>query len=111
MAQTVGRRVESVSAIERPGDYCGPVRGYTGEVEACFFLLPIADPENPLWRGDEGSGLHHVAFPPHTYRECGDGSIEIRASIGAYGNSDRVARGGPYIWHGYLDCGHVWREA
>lgn len=103
----IGRRVATVGEIERPGDYCGPIRGYTGEKEACFFLLPTAPPDNPLRRtpGTAG-GLHHVGFPPHTYRECPDGSLEIRASIGAHGDTP----GGPYIWHGYLDEGHVWRE-
>lgn len=91
----IGRRVQTLAEIEQPGDYCGPIRGYTGDVEACFFLLPNAHDEDaqPGQRS-----LHHVNFPPHTYRECGDGSLEIRASIGA----------SPF-WHGYLDEGHVWR--
>lgn len=101
----IGRRVATVGEIERPGDYCGPVRGYTGDKEACFFRLPIDG-------GDMEPGsrsLHHVTFPPHTYRECEDGSLEIRASIGARrGNGEDPA--GRYIWHGYLDEGHVWRE-
>lgn len=110
MSNLVGRRVATIGDIVRPGDYCGPIRGYTGPVEACFFLLPIAGGDNPLWRHDPehpGNGLHHVAFPPHTYRECADGSLEIRASIGAHGPG---ADGTPYTWHGYLDEGSVWRE-
>jgi hypothetical protein len=91
-----GRRVQSIGEIERPGDYCGPVRGYTGDKEACFFLLPNARDEGAT--GGQRS-VHHVCFPPHTYRECPDGSLEIRASIGAM----------PF-WHGYLDEGHVWRQ-
>lgn len=98
----IGRRVDSVGDIDQPGDYCGPITGYTGEKEACFFLLPIARDEGvPA----EARSLHHVTFPPHTYRECPDGSLEVRASIGSRGSA-----GGGYVWHGYLDEGHVWRS-
>ena len=78
-----------------PGEYVGPVFGYTGDVPAVFFMLPNArdDGVPPGTRA-----VHHVTFPPHTYRECPDGSLEIRNSIGAF----------PF-WHGYLDEGHVWR--
>lgn len=99
----VGRRVATVGEIEQPGDYCGPVKGYTGDSLACFFLKPNArDGDAPL----PARSIQHVAFPPHTYRECADGSLEIRASIG-----DTV-RGGSESdgWHGYLDEGHVWRK-
>jgi hypothetical protein len=96
MATKQGRRVGSIGEIERAGDYCGPITGFTGATEACFFLLPNArDVDAPPGQ----RSLHHVVFPPHTYRECADGSLEIRASIGAM----------PF-WHGYLDEGHVWRE-
>lgn len=91
---TVGRRVTTVAEVVNPGDYAGPIKGYTGpDMESCFFLLPIST----VWPGDKS--MHHVNFPPHTYRECSDGSLEIRASIGAM----------PF-WHGYLDEGHIWRE-
>lgn len=98
----IGRRVATVGDIEQPGDYCGPITGYTGDDKvACFFRLPIdGDDLAPGARS-----LHHVTFPPHTYRECADGSLEIRASIGARGPGDG------YVWHGYLDEGHVWRTA
>lgn len=91
-----GRRVASIAEITQPGDYFGPVTGYTGDKAACFFLLPNSR--------DQGAppgqrSIHHVCFPPHAYRECADGSLEIRASIGAM----------PF-WHGYLDEGHAWRE-
>lgn len=96
MPTMIGRRVATIEEITQPGDYCGPITGYTGPATSCFFLLPNAH--------DEGAppgqrSIHHVNFPPHTYRECADGSLEIRASIGAQ----------PF-WHGYLDEGHVWRE-
>lgn len=93
----IGRRVASIDQIERPGDYFGPIRGYASSAEVCFFLLPNAGHK----RAAPGQrSIHHVAFPPHTYRECPDGSLEIRASIGA----------APF-WHGFLDEGHVWRKA
>jgi hypothetical protein len=94
----IGRRVATVDDLERAGDYCGPMPCFTceGEPSACFFLLPNARDE-----GAEGPqcSVNHVHFPPHTFRECPDGSLEIRASIG----------GMPW-WHGYLDEGHVWRQ-
>jgi hypothetical protein len=78
MTNLVGRRVESVDEIVQPGDYCGPIRGYTGNELSCFFLLPGSRDEGAV------AGLrsvHHVNFPPHRYRECEDGSLEIRESI------------------------------
>lgn len=115
---TVGRRVASVEEIERPGDY------YTDEVNGAgekigrsvLFLLPIADPDNPFdhwadpptdradWAAKRRNGLHRVAEPPWVFRECADGSLEIRESI-AVGRYDPE---GEY-WHGYLDEGHHWR--
>jgi hypothetical protein len=90
------RRVQSLAEIERPGDYFGPDTGYTGGVPAVFFLLPNArEAGAPPGQGS----VHHVCSPPHTFRECPDGSMEIRASIGAM----------PF-WHGYLDEGNVWRQ-
>jgi hypothetical protein len=83
----------------QPGDYCGPITGYTGDKPAVFYLLPNAQP---------GDRLHHVCSPPHTFRECPDGSLEIRNSILHRGYvSDREPNG---EWHGFLDEGHVWRE-
>jgi hypothetical protein len=96
----IGRRIPShwpLAALWQHGDYSGPRTDYTGGVPAVFFLLPNA--RDPGARGPQ-RGLRHVVSPPHTFRECPDGSLEIRASIGAQ----------PY-WHGYLDEGHVWREA
>lgn len=102
----IGRRVASFAEIERPGDYCGPVTGITGDLEACFFLKPNArDEDAPAW----ARSVQHVCFPPHTYRECADGSLEIRNSISNLmaGDTDGRTDDG---WHGYLDEGHVWRQ-
>lgn len=98
----IGRRVATVAEIVKPGDYCGPVPGYGGTL-ACFFLKPNArDEDAPPW----ARSLQHVTFPPHTYRECEDGSLEIRASIGDTAGQRTESDG----WHGFLDEGHVWRK-
>lgn len=82
-----------------PGDYCGPIVGYTGEKPSVFFLLPTArDEDAPA----PARSIRHVCSPPHVFRECADGSLEIRESI-----SDQPGGTG---WHGYLDEGHLWRQ-
>ena len=73
----------------------GPIMGYTGDCPAVFFLLPIArDPG----ASENARRQHHVVSPPHQFRECDDGSLEIRESILEKDT-----------WHGYLDEGHEWR--
>ena len=87
-----------------PGDYCGPFDGYTGGKPAVFFRLPVkADDEHDPMVGL--GGIRHVVSPPHVFRECPDGSLEIRESLGC-----DLLPGGGYRWHGYLDAGHRWRE-
>lgn len=108
----IGRRVQHVAGqdpfheLTRPGDYCGPVMGYTGDRAAVFFIIPEPAP----WDADtEGSlqfkSLAHVVSPPHVFRECPDGSLEIRESILV----TRRGNGQEWQWHGYLDEGHNWR--
>lgn len=99
----IGRRVATIAEIERPGDYCGPITGYTGPNLSCFFLKPNSRDEGIPPRA---RSVQHVNFPPHTYRECPDGSLEIRASIGDTAGEGTESDG----WHGYLDEGHVWRQ-
>lgn len=102
----IGRRVQSLAEIEHPGDYWGPVKGYTGDLEACFFLKPNARDEGvPA----QARSMQHVCFPPHAYRECEDGSLEIRPSISNLLAGD-VGGASDDGWHGYLDEGHVWRQ-
>lgn len=99
----IGRRVVDVEHINQPGDYAGPFTGYTDGATAVFFLIPIpSDVDTP----PSARRLHHVTSPPHTFRECDDGSLEVRASIGARDDTDTG-----YMWHGYLDEGHTWRTA
>lgn len=101
-----GRRVSSFAAIERPGDYFGPTTEYTAGLPAVFFLKPNArDPGVPA----RSRSVQHVCSPPHEFRECPDGSLEVRASISARlrGDTDGHSDDG---WHGYLDEGHSWRQ-
>lgn len=100
----IGRRVGSVGEVTQPGDYFGPTTSYTGGVPAVFFLKPNArDPDVP----PRARSIQHVTFPPHAFRECPDGSLEIRNSIGSMVGGDPATDDG---WHGYLDEGHVWRQ-
>ena len=103
----IGRRVTSMTEIERAGDYFGPVKGYTGDLEACFFLKPNARDDGVPARS---RSVQHVCFPPHTYRECPDGSLEIRPSISNLLSRDTTGQSDDG-WHGWLDEGHVWRLA
>lgn len=102
------RRVSSVDEIERAGDYFGP----TSEVDAndqptgvrgVWFLLPIHAGGSKFERVTPGSGLHRVSEPPWSFRECDDGSLEIRASI-LCGRTDTE----PGYFHGYLNEGNDW---
>ena len=99
-----GRRVRSMGELERPGDYFGPVRGWTGDKEACFYVLPVCGP-----RGSGRFHINHVCFPPHTYRECSDGSLEIRDSI-LHKAEQPDYQPCKDAFHGYLDEGNTWRQ-
>ena len=115
MSQTVpARRVAAFDDLVRPGDYCGPEEiilktdPETDEpVEkgrVVWFLLPLHEGVTMYDRPTRGSGLHAVYEPPWVFRECDDGSVEIRESI-ACGRHDPE---GEYF-HGYLDEGNIWR--
>lgn len=107
---TSGRRVSSIDELERGGDYFGPTDEVDGAGKVLgrgvWFLLPIHEGATMYDRPTEGSGLHRVSEPPWTFRECPDGSLEIRASI-LSGKTEERPEG---YWHGFLDEGHVWRE-
>ena len=72
--------VGQITLPTEPGDYCGPVKGYTGDTLAVYYLLPNA--RDPGMAG-EGRVVRHVVSPPHEFREEHDGSLTIRDSIGA----------------------------
>src|SRR4051794_20982378 len=99
----IGRRVETIGDVVQPGDYC-LLNGYTGDKPAVFFIPPNVTPET-LDSWPHGR-LHHVTSPPHVFRECEDGSLEVRESIGCLPRDG----GEGYSWHGYLDEGNVWRQ-
>ncbi len=96
-----GRRLPLSTWPTEPGDYMGPIMGYTDDKPAVFFLKPNArDPSAP----PVARSIQHVVSPPHVFRECPDGSLEIRESLGDMHNG--VSDG----WHGYLDEDHQWRK-
>jgi hypothetical protein len=101
-----GRRVEHFGQIKEPGDYYGPVKGYTGKNAAVFFLKPNARDADAPFRA---RGIQHVISPPHKFRECADGSLEIRPSISNLMRGDTDGRTDDG-WHGFLDEGHEWRQ-
>lgn len=87
--------VGDLPVLSEPGDYCGPLLGYTGDKPAVFFLLPNARDADA--HGGARS-VHHVVSPPHKFTEEADGTLTVRESIGAF----------PH-WHGFLTAG-VWKE-
>lgn len=82
-----------------PGDYVGPVTGYTGDKPAVFFLKPNArDADAPR----HARSVQHVTMPPHVFAENADGTLSITASIGdTRGDGSEGSDG----WHGYLTNG------
>ena len=104
-----GKRLPLGEWPKEPGDYMGPIKGYSGDLPAVFFLKPNArDPDVPA----HARSIQHAVSPPHRFRECADGSLEIRESLGDLHESHdgekriHVSDG----WHGYLDEGHEWRK-
>lgn len=94
-----GRRVEldgrtPYEALERPGDYVGPLEGYTGGSPSVHFLVPFGPDDN---QPEYARSLHHVASPPHQFTE-GPNGLTVTASIGCGPKEN-------YYWHGYLTDG------
>lgn len=82
-----------------PGDYCGPIHGYTGDKPAVFFLKPNARDKGVP---PHARGVQHVTSPPHVFTEEDDGTLTITASIGDTRGDGREGSDG---WHGYLTRG------
>lgn len=110
----IGRRVARMKDLELPGDYTGPHMcvhhpGTPEEtlVPHVWYLLPIHQlgAHRLEYEVSIGSGIHGCESPPWVFRECPDGSLEIRESIAC----GRGTPEGEY-WHGYLDAGHSWRR-
>jgi hypothetical protein len=102
----MGRRIPVPSdghpIVEHPGDYCGPIYGFTGDLPAVFFLKPNArDPDAPR----RAKSVQYVVSPPHVFTEEPDGTLTITASIG-----DRAGDSESDGWHGFLTKGE-WRLA
>lgn len=91
-----------IPAVDQPGDYCGPITGYTGREPAVFFLKPNArDPGAPK----AARTIQHVVSPPHKFIEEADGTLTITDSIGNM-HTGGVSDG----WHGYLVKGDWFKE-
>jgi len=100
----IGRRLPLIPGQhptpEQPGDYCGPVTGYTGDKPAVFFLKPNArDPGAPA----RARSVQHVVSPPHVFTEEPDGTLTITASLGDMAGPGSESDG----WHGHLTKG-IW---
>lgn len=101
-----GKRVDQMPT--EPGEYYGPVTGYTGDKPAVFFLKPNArDADAP----SHARSVQHVTSPPHTFTEEPDGTLTISASISDMRQEYPTEWTGPRSdgWHGFLERG-VWRE-
>ena len=86
-----------ISLLKQPGDYCGPILGYSGDRPSVFFLKPNArDPDAPR----SARSWQYVVSPPHTFKEEPDGSLTITPSI-----SDKRGNSESDGWHGYLTKG------
>ncbi len=89
-------------AIELPGDYAGPIMGYSDKLPAVFFLKPNSrDADAPK----RARSVHHVVSPPHVFTEEADGTLTISASIGDFAGPGSESDG----WHGFLIKG-LWHK-
>lgn len=88
--------------LESPGDYCGPIMGFTNDKAAVFFLKPNArDPGAPK----RARSVQYVISPPHVFTEEADGTLTITASIGDLAGPGSESDG----WHGFLTRGE-WKK-
>lgn len=107
----VGRRLKPTKAGKlrtprKPGDYCGPIVGYTGELPAVFFLKPNArDADVPA----RARSIGHVTSPPHVFTEKNDGTLTITASISNLVAGDTTGESDDG-WHRFL-TGGIWHLA
>ncbi len=92
----------SATVPTSPGEYCGPVTGYTNGMPAVLFLKPNArDADAPR----RARHVQHVVSPPHTFTEEPDGTLTIQPSLSEFPTGGGDSDG----WHGYLEKG-VWRK-
>lgn len=80
----IGRRVATVAEIEQPGDYCGPIKGYTGEKET-----KVRDEGREFkCRGDGSEDWHEASVCSYT---VGAETTDIPLKPG-YGRDFRVGQ-------------------
>jgi hypothetical protein len=104
MATHIARRVAAFDDIAQAGDYfLGAIQEDGVSKPMVWFLLPIHVGNDMFDHATPGSGLHGVSSPPWTFRECDDGSLEIRASIAC----GRGTKDGEYF-HGWLNEHNEW---
>jgi hypothetical protein len=84
----VDNKADPYLVLEQPGDYYGPVMGFSADRPAVFYFLPIGE---KVFAGAQS--------PPHTFTEELDGSLTIRGSI--------LTRWSKGSWHGFLTKG-IW---
>lgn len=90
-----------------PGEYVGPVIGFTADLPAVFFLKPNARDEGVP---PQARSVQHVCSPPHTFVEEDDGTLTISPSLSDFRSGEPERTGlGSDGWHGFLEHG-VWRE-
>ncbi len=98
-----GRRIPVVAgqdpylALKEPGDYYGPVMGFSGNVPAVFYFLPVTGTKR----------FCHVQSPPHKFTEEPDDTLTIRESILSRGYCNDLQQ--DFEWHGYLTKG-IWEK-
>lgn len=99
--EATGRPDLNLCLPTEPGDYVGPISGYTGDKPALYFMLPHA---RDAGTDPQERGVRHITFPPHGIVEEDDGTVTVVGSILAILSPD--SRHG---WHGYLERGE-WRQ-
>lgn len=100
----VGKRLpilenSKLNTPQNPGEYCGPIIGYTGDKPAVFFLKPNSRDNNIP---PHARSVQHVVSPPHVFTEEADGTLTITESISDLRGDHSEGSDG---WHGYLTKG------
>lgn len=107
------RRVDSMDAIEHPGDYFYNPNADPNGDHSLWFMLPTAVSQDSFAEPRSlHNGLHRIASPTWTITENADETISAQPSIAIEGHDPAVDEPGGHhqFWHGYLDPGNVWRQ-
>jgi hypothetical protein len=95
LTKTGKLRAEARGWRLKPGEYSGPVVGYTGDLPALFFCKP-------------NGALGHITSPPHAFVEEDDGTLTVQPSISNLKRGDQTGETDDG-WHGFLEHG-AWRQ-